>query len=370
MVDRKDITEQNLEAIATHVLSKYGINPETLTLIQGGSIKTVWKVNSNGSWLCLKRLKQTLDKALFSVNAQIYIKNSGGKVPGIILNRDKQAITEYEGQLFVLYEWINGDDLNFALSTDFRRAVQGLAAFHIASKGYIPNVQCRISTKLRKWPDQYNSMKRRMLEWKETSSGADKQPDSQVYRGHPVSREYRVSPGHPVSQAYLAYLACIDQIITLADLALKRLSESDYLNLTQEGSASIVLCHQDFGRGNVLDAAVGTYVLDLDGVTYDLPARDLRKIIGKASENAGLWSCDTITQILGWYTEINPLSEKEKQILYADLTFPHWFFGLVKNLFQNGKSLKPSEIEKIAKFELSKEEALAALLKSALERSD
>lgn len=338
MIDRKGITEENLEATATHVLGRYSINPEKLVLIQAGTIKTVWKVNASGSWLCLKRLKQTLDKALFSVNAQIYIRNSGGKVPGIILNRDRQAITEYEGQLFVLYGWINGSDLNFTLTTDFRKAVQGLAAFHVASRGYIPNEQCRISTKLRKWPDQYNSMKRRMLEWKEVSSGASKEP-------------------------YQAYLAYIDQIIALADLALKRLSESDYLHLTQEGSPSIVLCHQDFGRGNVLDAADGTYVIDLDGVTYDLPARDLRKIIGKACENAGLWSCDTIEQILSWYTQINPLSEKEKDILYTDLTYPHWFFGLVKNLFQKGKSLRPSEIEKIARFELSKEEALAVLLK-------
>ncbi len=360
MKSKKDIAEENYEATAIQVLSKYGVNPEKLTLIQGGTIKTVWKLNAHGNRFCLKRLKQTFDKALFSVNAQIYISNSGGRVPGIILNEENQAITEYKGQLFVLYEWIDGSDLNFALSTDFRKAVQALAAFHIASKGYVPNVQCRVSTKLRKWPDQYNSMKKRMLEWKEISSGADKPPDNQVY---PVCSDYPVHAAHTAYQAYTAYLSYVDQIITLADLASKRLSESDYLKLTQEGSPSVVLCHQDFGRGNVLSAAEGTYVLDLDGVTYDLPARDLRKIIGKAFENTGLWSCDTITEILSWYTEINPLSESEKEILYADLTFPHWFFGLVKNLFQNGKQLRASKIERIARFELSKEVILTTLLK-------
>ncbi len=362
MKNEKDIVEKNLETTAIQVLSKYGINPEKLTLIQGGTIKTVWKLNANGRTFCLKRLKQPLDKALFSVNAQIHINNSGGMVPGIILNSENQAITKYKEQLFVLYEWIDGSDLNFALSADFRKAVQGLAAFHIASKGYIPNAQCRVSTKLRKWPDQYNSMKRRMLEWRETASVAERQPDKQV---DPAYSEYPVRPVRPAPSAYSAYSvypAYIDQIVTLADLALKRLSESDYLKLTQEESPSIVLCHQDFGRGNVLSTVEGTYVLDLDGVTYDLPVRDLRKIIGKASENAGLWSCDTITEILGWYGEINPLSEREKEVLYADLTFPHWFFGLVKNLFQNGKQMRASKIERIARFELSKEEPLATLL--------
>jgi spore coat protein I len=46
------------------------------------------------------------------------------------------------------------------------------------------------------------------------------------------------------------------------------------------------------------------------------------------------------------------------EVLYADLLFPHWFYGLVKNLFQNNKVLKASEIEKISLLESSKEEAL------------
>ena len=46
------------------------------------------------------------------------------------------------------------------------------------------------------------------------------------------------------------------------------------------------------------------------------------------------------------------------EVLHADLLFPHWFYGLVKNLFQNNKSLKASEIEKTALLESSKEEAL------------
>ncbi len=334
-----DFAESNLDALARNVLKEYGIEPEKLTLVQVGAIKTVWKLIGRGRQLCLKRLKQTYDKALFSVNAQIFIKNSAGKVPGIVLNRNNRPITEYNGQLFVVYEWVSGNDLNFDIPADLRQALQGLAAFHAASKNYLPPQEARISTKLGKWPDQYNSMKRRMAEWKEISSQNSK-------------------PSH-----YPAYLAVIDPVLDIADQALERLADSDYQRLTQPGSPCAVLCHQDFGRGNVLVAADGVYVLDLDGVTYDLAARDLRKIIGKNAVNAGQWSVDSIMTILDWYTQINPLGKEELKVLYADLTFPHWFFGLVKNLFQNGKALKPAEIERIAALERSKEETLKTLLK-------
>lgn len=335
-----DATGMSNEALAVNVLKEYGITPEKLTLIQGGTIKTVWRFASNGAQYCLKRLKQTYDKALFSVSAQIYIKSSGGRVPGIILNSGRQPITEYNGQLFVVYEWVVGNDLDFSVPAEFKKAVQGLASFHIASKGYIPPEQARISSKLSKWPDQYSSMMRKIAGWKETAllGGA---------QGY-----------------YATYAEYADRIVALGELALGILEDSDYLRLTQEGSPSVVLCHQDFGRGNVLEAADGIYVLDLDGVTYDLAARDLRKLIGKNAENTNQWTAADIVGILGWYTMINPLDIEDVKALYADLMFPHWFFGLVKNLFQNGKVLKVAEIERIAKLELSK----AELLKSMLER--
>ena len=333
-----DFAELNPEALANNVLKEYGIVPEKLTLVQGGTIKTVWKLNDKGRQLCLKRLKQTYDKAMFSVNAQIYINNSGGKVPGIILNRENKPITEYNGQLFVVYEWISGNDLNFGIPADLRQALQGLAGFHIASKGYPSVEEARISTKLGKWPDQYTSMKRKLTEWKAISLQNNK-------------------------PYYTAYLSAVDPILDIAEQALQRLEGSDYLRLTQPESPSVVLCHQDFGRGNVLAAADGIYVLDLDGVTYDLSARDLRKIIGKNAENAGQWSIETIRTILGWYTEVNPIGGDELEVLYADLSYPHWFFGLVKNLFQKGKALKPAEIERIAALERSKDETLKTLLK-------
>jgi len=325
--------------LALDVLKEYDIVPDSLSLIQGDIIKTVWKLQLKGKQLCLKRLKQTLDKALFSVNAQIYIKNSGGKVPGVILNNNKQPIVQFNDQLFVLYEWIDGTDLNFNIPADLHQALHGLASFHIASKGYCPAEQSRISSKLGKWPEQYESMKSKLLAWKDIA-------------GQNISQPH-----------YKAYSTYTDSMVSIANQALDCINKTNYIPLTETGSNSIVLCHQDFGRGNVLAAADGVYVLDLDGVTFDLPARDLRKIIGKNAENGGQWQAGAIKEILDWYSEINPLDDDEIKVLYADLLFPHWYFGLVKNIFKNGKPVKASAIEKIARLEETKAPLIRALMK-------
>lgn len=330
------------DALARIVLKQYGIIPENLALIQGGTVKTVWKFKAGSRSLCLKRLKQTFDKVLFSVNAQIYIKNSGGLVPGVIPNMNGKPVTQFKDQLFVVYEWVDGQDLDFSRPADLKLAVQGLARFHIASKGYSSPEDARISTKLGKWPEQYQSMETKLASWMESSARSTDNASNS------------------------AYLSNAGEMIAIAEKALKILNSSAYDEIAKPGSASVVLCHQDYGKGNALAAADGVYVLDLDGVTFDLPARDLRKIIGKNAENSGQWSIKAVEDILGWYMEVNPLQTDELQALYADLTFPHWFYGLVKNQFQNGKSLKASEIERIARLESSKEE----ILKLCFRRSD
>ncbi|MCX7842809.1 MAG: CotS family spore coat protein [Clostridia bacterium] len=327
-----------MNKLGDEVLRFYDIAPQSICVIQGGSIKTVWKVETKDGPVCLKRLKQSYDKALFSVHAQIHIRKSGGRVPCIILSKSKEPIVQLNGQLFVLYEWLEGKSLDFNSSSDLIPSLQGLAQLHIHSKGYVPPKAARVSSKLGKWPEQYISMKKRMTDWKEISKQNPNQPH------------------------HAAYLKLADPIADICDLALNLIKKTDYARLTEPSSDSIVLCHQDFGKGNALMTEKGVYIIDLDGLTFDLPSRDLRKIIGKRAENKGAWEQGDIKSVLQAYESVNPLSNKEKEVLYIDMVFPHWYFGLVKNMFQSGKVLKTSEIERMAKLEYSKLSVLNTLI--------
>lgn len=336
LIDKSE-TENNLRTLATEVLQEYDIIPDELSVIQSGSVKTVWKFAYQNREYCLKRLKQSLDKVLFSVNAQIYIKNSGGNVPGIVFNKNNEPIVKFDNQLFAVYEWLNGKDLNFMSPKHLSLAIEGLAKFHVASKGYSAKEEARVSSKLGKWPNQYESMKNRLIAWKEIA-------------------------GTHSSPQHKSYLICLDSVIDLADQAIMLLDKSMYRELTMETSNAPVLCHQDYGKGNALLTSEGVVVIDLDSVTFDLPSRDLRKIIGKIAENNNRWDKKTIDDILFWYSNVNKITDDEKKVLYIDLLFPHWFFGLVKNQYDKLKDIKASEIERITRLELSKIPIIRELL--------
>lgn len=341
ILDINYLGNDNLHKLAARVLEEYCIKPDKIEIIQSASIKTVWKVSAQNNIFCLKRLKHSYDKALFSVHAQDYVKNSGGKVPGIIRDKSGNLIVNYNDQLFVLYEWLLGKDLEFGNREDLKSAIAGLADFHKSSKGYKPPDGARISTKLGKWPEQYNSMKNKLISWKA------------------IARE------QSAIQCYDLYLRHVDDMVELSESALNLLGKSSYSDLTSSDSKSVVLCHQDYGKGNALLVNKDVYVIDLDGVTFDHPVRDLRKIIGKQAENKGTWDLTAISDILGWYCEVNPFDKKEEELLYIDLLYPHWFYGLVKNMFLNGKTVSSSKLDKISKLEKSK----ANLLKRQIDEN-
>ena len=334
MVER----DMRLDDIARPALAQYEIDPVGIQVIQQGGVKTVWKVFGGKGVYCLKRLKQTKDKALFSVEAQRYIKTKHGNVPGVVSNKFHESITDLNNELFVLYEWVEGKQLDFGKKDDFKAAMEGLADFHRFSKGYQPPEPARVSTKIAKWPDQYRSMLNRLSDWNDISHQKE---------GTAVYDVYREWAG---------------PIIALGEKAIRYLEQSCYSSLSISGSPAVVLCHQDYGEGNAILTPEGVWVLDLDGVTYELAARDLRKIILKTMENQGKWNEEKMEEIVEWYEKINPLSADEKKMVYIDVLFPHSFFGTVKNQFVKNKPVKAANIERIGKIELSKEKFLKRLI--------
>lgn len=328
----------NLTELAVKVLAEYGITPQQVQIVQNKGLKTLWKFSYGGEVFCLKRLRHPLERALFSVNAQLYIHGNGGNVPPVVPNNKGSAVTLYGDQVFVLYGWIDGRDLNFNNQTDLAMAVEGLARMHRASIGYRPPEGARVSSKLGKWPDQYRSMRNNLAQWREAS------------------------PQRELGSSHGCYLKHVGSVLEIADMAIAALEKSPYNQLTSMEQEQFPLCHQDYGKGNALLKGRDVYVLDLDGVTYDLAARDLRKIIGKQSEDGDGWNKDRIGRIVGWYEGGRKLSTEEKEILAIDLIFPHWFFAEVKNMYKKNKPVPASKIERAAAFEKSKVPVISGLL--------
>lgn len=320
----------NYSELAEKVLLEYKITAENLKLLQSKGLKTLWKLMYRNTPLCLKRLNQTNEQALFSVNAQIYIFNNGGNVPKIYPNANGNPITEYNGQLFILYSWVDGRDMNLEVPKDLALALQSLSKFHSDSIGYEPPSAALISSKLGNWPKQYESMKNRMLKIKELCIQT------------------------PNNTSYSTYVENVDPIIEICNKTINLINNSPYSYLCNINQKESCLCHQDFGTGNVMLSKETGIVIDLDSVTYDLPARDLRKIIGKRMMKLNDYSTKNIETILKFYETNNILSQEQRAVLKIDLMFPHWFFGLVKTLHKNLKPVGSDKISAIARFEQNK----------------
>lgn len=326
-----DNDSNNSLSLGNKVLLEYAIKTLDLKILHSKGLKTLWKLTYKNTPLCLKRLNQSFEEALFSVNAQIYILENGGKVPKIYPNAKGNFITEYNGQLFILYSWVEGRDMNLDNPKDLNMAMQSLSNFHVTSIGYEPPVNSKISSKLGHWPRQYESMKNRMLKIKEICIQA------------------------PNNATYLSYVNHIDPIIEICKQTIYLINHSSYSDLCNIDQKDSCLCHQDFGTGNVMLTTDGKgIVIDLDSVTYDLPSRDLRKIIGKRMIKFNDYSIDNIETILKFYETNNKLSSNDKEVLKIDLMFPHWFFGLVKTLHKNANSINGDKISAISSFEQNK----------------
>ena len=329
-----DNESNNYLLLGSKVLLNYAINPQNLKMLQSKGLKTLWKLTYKNTPLCLKRLNQSYEEALFSVNAQIYILSNGGKVPKVYPNTKGNFITEYNGQLFVLYSWVNGRDINIDNPKDLTLAMQSLSNFHLHSIGYDPPINSKISSKLGNWPKQYKSMKNRMLKIKD------------------------ICMQTPSNTSYSSYVNHIEPIIEICNKTINLINSSPYSDLCSINQRDSCLCHQDFGTGNVMLSEGKGIVIDLDSVTYDLPARDLRKIIGKRMMKFNDYNIKNIETILKLYEINNILSTRHREVLKIDLMFPHWFFGLVKTLHKNANSINGDKISAIAVFEQNKFSAL------------
>ncbi|MGE5398029.1 MAG: CotS family spore coat protein [Chitinophagales bacterium] len=330
------MSNHNLINLGSQVLKTYELCPDDLRPIQSGEIRTIWKFKSGEKLYCLKRLKRTPGKAAFTVEAQNYIARRKGLVAPIVANIKGQSITEFNGELFVVYEWIEGRDLNFSQLADLKRAVQGLADFHLASEGYKPPAGCEISSKLGRWPYHYRDMITRLETWRKANNNSTQAKINRVFNEN------------------------ADEMIRLGQKCITLLEQSAYSKWVKQLEDKPILCHQDFGAGNCLWTKKGLYVLDLDGVTFDLPVRDLRKIILKRMSVLSKWDGTLMTQIVNWYCEKNPLTSEQLKVLYIDLLFPHEFHDTAKNPFLKGKSIDSAQIIKAARLARSKNNQIKA----------
>lgn len=330
--------QEKLIKLAQLLLPNWELNVQSVEVIQGGQMALVWKFMTDEGPKCLKRIHRPEKKAVFSIHAQDYLAKKGMRVPGIIPNKDGNLYTKHGPFLFVVYEWIEGRPFELTVPEDLQWMMKGLADYHTESIGYVPPPAAPVFSKLGKWPKHYIKRCQQMETWKLI---AERSPDD------------------PFCQLYLNE---IDPYIASGRETLKKLQESHYPEWVRHCLKQPNLCHQDYGTGNTLLSEDQIWIIDLDTTTFDLPIRDLRKVIIPLMGDTGTWDQALFDLMLAAYEENAPLTPEQKNVMYIDMLFPYELYETVSERFGRKNDIMPEELLAAFEYEKRKFEHLSPFL--------
>ncbi|QDS33519.1 CotS family spore coat protein [Brevibacillus brevis] len=334
-----------VDAIADEVIKEYDMSVKSRTLItskpdKGGAI---WRIETDKGPRSLKVLHRTPERSLYSVAFQEYVVKQGARVPALIPARNGSLFVEKGGKLWIVTDWIA---LQPATKVDLVGAQElcyGLGEFHRHSKGYIPPAGAKNSSRLYRWPNHYQKIAKKIGWMREVAKAYSETPTSK------------------------SILAVVDHYEQQAWAALEKLKTSAYSKMIKMGEAHWGLVHQDYGWSNGQNGPGGLWVIDLDGVSYDLPFRDLRKLITSTMDDMGVWDVTWMRGMIEAYHKANPLDRESFEVLLNDMAVPNEFYKHLKEMFYDPEIFLSTEAEGILQRVLTgdttKDAALAELAK-------
>lgn len=306
----------------------------------------IWRIETNRGPRALKLLHRPFERNLFSIGAQEYLVKRKARVAPLVPARDGLLYTVVGGRMFIVAEWIEG--LHQAPKDTPDGAAMlcgGLAEFHRRSLGYEPPPGAVNASRLHRWPRVYQKL-RTKLDWFEH-----------------LARAYHDLPASPV------LLEVLPRFKEQADEAIRMLEASAYRQLIARGDQAWGLAHQDYGWSNGQVGPDGRiWVIDLDGVAFDLAFRDLRKLITGTMDDRGDWDITWMKAMIDAYHEVHPIEPEAMQVMLIDMYLPNEFYKLVKDVLYDPNMLDGAMVAALERLLITDERKQQALRELGLRR--
>ncbi|MBE3584137.1 MAG: CotS family spore coat protein [Limnochordaceae bacterium] len=316
------------------VLAAYGLTNASVTTENYKEKKGVWYINRANETRVLKKLSLTPGRLGFVLDSAAHLRQKGIHIPAVFTTVNGRDFVEVGGDTYLLTEFVKGRNPDYDKESDCTRVMEGLAAFHRASLGVRWSGRAQAHIQLGNWPEQYKRHLERIAQ-----------------------AELSGSFGREAAQYRQRFLE-------IGFLALHQLEGSAYDDWVEEVRREGGLVHQDFAAGNLLiDRTGNLHVLDIDSLSVEIPARDLRKVLLKVLKKKQVWDHDRACALLGDYHQVNPLAKPYYAVVAIDLIFPHLYAGLVeKHTSQRAPDWSEKKflqkLREVVKLEETKAEAL------------
>ncbi|WP_096199108.1 CotS family spore coat protein [Bacillus sp. FJAT-45350] len=324
-LDKLYVPDYILE-IAHEVCQYYDMTVSDMEVINVKSHKggAIWRIDTDKGPRSLKLLHRRPTRSLFSLGAQEYlVKEKHARIPQIIPTVDRELYVEMGGKLWFVAEWIStlepaGTDLE-----GMKERSYAIGEFHRLSKGYVPPKGAELASRLQRWPKTYKKIINKMEWFRDITNGYSQMPASSKI------------------------LSVLDTFEEQAIEALKRLEQSVYFDLANRGIEEWGLVHQDYGWSNGQKGEEGIWIIDLDGVAFDLPIRDLGKLISDTTDKLGKWDYNWVNEMIQAYHEANPIDDDMYQMLLIDMSLPNLFYKSVKEMVYKPTVFLDEQLEEV-----------------------
>ncbi|SHT36878.1 Spore coat protein I [Mycobacteroides abscessus subsp. abscessus] len=344
--DLEQYVPPELEKMAYEVISHYDMSVSEMTLItskpdKGGAI---WKIETNHGPRSIKVLHRQPTRSLFSIGAQVYVVGQGARVAPLIPTKENHLYVQAGGKLWIVTDWITPLEQLMKIDLEGASALcYGLGEFHRHTRGYVPPTGSAKSSRLYRWNQYYEKMIQKIGWFRD------------------------IAHAYPETVASPHLLSVVDKFEQQALDMYEKFKQSSYRKMIAKGEAHWGLAHQDYGWSNGQQGPGGIWVIDLDGVSYDLPIRDLRKIITSTMDDMGTWDLEWIRGVIDAYHQANPLDQETFELLWIDMAFPNEFYKHVKEVVFEPVNFMNTELDaildRITLTESNKWEVLSELAK-------
>lgn len=309
------------------VLKQYPIKIRKVTLISWKGKKGAWSVQTDQGTKVLKKTPSAKSRQLFLNQAVQYLRANGAPIPKLIETRSGSDVAEIDGECYVLSNAVQGSSPSYDSASDLKEIMTAMGRFHKASRGFRHSGEAAEQSLLGSWEDSYVRHLQDLESFK-----AQAQRSSSAFSK--------------------LFLRSADDFIRHGEEALQVVRGSSYVRWVRKVDREKNLCHQDFAAGNLIRTSRGLYIIDMDSLTYDLPARDLRKIFNKVMKKKG-WDYERTVTMLRAYQSVHPLSEDEYRVLRADLLFPHLYYGICSKYYKRRSALEWDEGKTLEKLKMN-----------------
>lgn len=341
-MDKDGYVPPEVKTLANQVLAQYEMKVFSMKLIttkpdKGGAI---WRMETSKGTRSLKLLHRPPARSLFSIGAQDYLCRRGARVPALVPTKSGKLYVELGNKLWIVNTWIKPLAQASKINLDgAEKLCYGLGEFHKLSRGYNPTFGSEKPSRLTRWLEYYKKIVNK-INWFKV-----------------LTRAYKDTP----ASSYI--LSVVDRFENQANEAVKRLQRSAYAKLAARGEKYWGLVHQDYGWSNGQLGQGGVWIIDLDGVAFDLPIRDLRKLITSTMDDLGEWRLKWIKGMITAYHKANPIEPELYEVLLTDMAFPNEFYKHLKEMFYNPATFLNANTEKLVKRLVKIEESKWSALK-------